>query len=79
MAQAASDWAEAVDRHIHPPVEYLMELGEGPLSDERKDRYRSASAETSLLVETMQRRFVPLAREALDEVMDEADGPPTSP
>ncbi|MEV0916085.1 hypothetical protein AB0I93_17770 [Streptomyces sp. NPDC049967] len=72
VAQAALDWAEAVDRHIHPPVEYLRELGEGPLSDERKDRYRSAAAETGLLVEAMRRRFVPLAREALDEVMGEA-------
>ncbi|MFF1920547.1 hypothetical protein ACFVW8_08210 [Streptomyces sp. NPDC058221] len=75
VARAASAWAEAIDRHIHPPVEYLMELGKGPLSEEQKEHYRSASAETGLLVETAQRRFAPLAREALDEVMDEADGP----
>ncbi|ROQ68489.1 hypothetical protein EDD93_2957 [Streptomyces sp. 840.1] len=71
VAQAAADWAEAVDGHIHPPIEYLMELGEGPPSEERTERYRSAAAETGRLVEAMQRRFVPLAREALDELMDE--------
>ncbi|MFD0022446.1 hypothetical protein [Streptomyces sp. NPDC058382] len=73
VAQAASDWAQALDRHIHPPIDYLMELGRGPLGDERREHHRSAAAETGLLVETAQRRFGALAREALDEVMDEAD------
>ncbi|MEV7444598.1 hypothetical protein AB0O22_26290 [Streptomyces sp. NPDC091204] len=73
VAQAGADYAEAIDRHIHPPIQYLMELSKGPLTDEQKDRYRSSSAETGLLVEDLQRCFVPLARAALDELMDEAD------
>ncbi|CAL9418403.1 hypothetical protein SUDANB37_01814 [Streptomyces sp. enrichment culture] len=73
MAQAGAEYAEAIDRHIHPPVQYLMELGKGPLTAEQKDRYRSSAAETGLLVEDMRRRFVALARAALDEVVDEAD------
>ncbi|MFE6665117.1 hypothetical protein ACFVFH_16355 [Streptomyces sp. NPDC057697] len=73
VAQAGAEYAEAMDRHIHPPIEYLMELSRGPLTDEQKDRYRSSAAETGLVVEEMRRRFVPLARAALDELVDEAD------
>ncbi len=73
VAQAAAEYAEAVDRHIHPPIDYLMELSKGPLSNEQKDRFRSSAAETARLVEDMKRRFVPRAREALDELMDEGD------
>lgn len=73
VAQAGAEYAEAMDRHIHPPIQYLMELSKGPLTEEQKDRYRSSAAETGLLVQDMQRRFVPLARAALDELMDEAD------
>ncbi|MBB1260681.1 hypothetical protein [Streptomyces alkaliterrae] len=50
-----------------------MALSKGPLTDEQKDRYRSSAEETGLLVEDMRRRFVPLARAALDELVDEAD------
>ncbi|WP_437111914.1 hypothetical protein [Streptomyces sp. enrichment culture] len=73
VAQAGVEYAEALDRHIHPPVQYLMDLSKGPLTDEQKDRYRSSAAETGLLVEDLRRRFVSLARAALDEVVDEAD------
>lgn len=73
VAQAGAEYAEVIDRHIHPPIQYLMELSKGPLSDEQKDRHRSSAAETGLLVEDLLRRFVPLARAALDELMDEAD------
>ncbi|HSA50531.1 MAG TPA: hypothetical protein VLH10_10520, partial [Yinghuangia sp.] len=59
VAQAAAEYAEAVDRHIHPPIDYLMELSKGPLSNEQKDRFRSSAAETARLVEDMKRRFVP--------------------
>ncbi|MEV5856912.1 hypothetical protein [Streptomyces anulatus] len=73
VAQASAEYAEAIDQHIHPPIQYLMELSRGPLTGEQKDRYRSSAAETGLHVDDMQRRFVPLARAALDELMDEAD------
>lgn len=73
MAQPGAEYAEAIDRHIHPPIQYLMELSKGPPTDEQKDRYRSSAAETGPLVEDMRRRFVPLARAALDELVDEAD------
>ncbi|MFI9604773.1 hypothetical protein ACIHCX_33860 [Streptomyces sp. NPDC052043] len=72
VAQAGAEYAEAIDRHIHPPIQYLMELSRGTQTDEQKDRYRSSAAETGLHVDDMQRRFVPLARAALDELMDEA-------
>ncbi|MEU4272919.1 hypothetical protein [Streptomyces sp. NPDC026092] len=68
-----TEYAEAIDQHIHPPIQCLMDLSRGPLTDEQKDRYRSSAAETGLHVDDMQRRFVPLARAALDELMDEAD------
>ncbi|MFF7157924.1 hypothetical protein [Streptomyces sp. NPDC008139] len=73
VAQAGAEYAEAIDQHIHPPIQYLMELSRGPLTGEQKDRYRSSAAETGLHVDDMQRRFVSLARAALDELMDEAD------
>ncbi|MEV5688827.1 hypothetical protein AB0L68_37585 [Streptomyces sp. NPDC052164] len=74
VAQAGAEYAEAIDRHIHPPIQYLMELSKGPLTDVQKDRYRSSAAETGPLVADMQRRFAPLARAALDELMEEAAG-----
>lgn len=73
MAQTGVEYAKAIDRHIHLPIQYLVELSKGPLTDEQKDRYRSSAAETGLVVEDMRRRFVPLARAALDELVDEAD------
>ncbi|MEV5988324.1 hypothetical protein AB0L85_25470 [Streptomyces sp. NPDC052051] len=73
VAQAGAEYAEAIDRHMHPPIQYLMELSKGPLTDEQKDRYRSSAAETGPLVEDMRRRFVPLARAALDELVVEVD------
>ncbi|MCX4486241.1 hypothetical protein OG890_20150 [Streptomyces anulatus] len=73
VAQAGAEYAEAIDRHIHPPIQYLMELSTGPLTDEQKDRYRSAATEAGLAVEDLRRRFVPLARAALDELVDETD------
>ncbi|MFE8012301.1 hypothetical protein ACFU3O_06095 [Streptomyces antibioticus] len=71
VAQAAAEYAEAIDRHIHPPIQYLTELSRGPLADEHKDRYRSSAAETGLAVDDTRRRFVPLARAALDELVDD--------
>ncbi|MFJ1625963.1 hypothetical protein ACIODX_37280 [Streptomyces sp. NPDC088190] len=73
MAQAAEAYARAMDRHIEPPIELLMRLSGGPLSDEQHERYRSTAAGTSALVERCRQRFVPLARRALDESMDIVD------
>ncbi|MBO7936588.1 hypothetical protein JTP77_011645 [Streptomyces sp. S9] len=72
VAQAAADYAEAIDRHIHPPIQYLTELSRGPLTDEHKDRYRSSAAETGLAVDDTRQHFVPLARAALDELVDDS-------
>ncbi|MFF2213395.1 cation:proton antiporter [Streptomyces antibioticus] len=71
VAQAAAEYAEAIDRHIHPPTQYLTELSRGPLADEQKERYRSSAAETGRAVDDTRRRFVPLARAALDELVDD--------
>ncbi|WP_369387215.1 hypothetical protein AB5J72_06035 [Streptomyces sp. CG1] len=73
VAQAAEEYAKAVDRHIAPPVEALMQLSQGPLSEEQHERYRQTAAETNALVESCQRRFVPLARQALDELIEDID------
>ncbi|MER5281097.1 hypothetical protein ABT025_35955 [Streptomyces sp. NPDC002809] len=73
VAQAGAEYAEAVDRHVHPPIQYLMELSKGPLTDEQEDRYRSAAAETGPLLDGMRQRFIPLARAALDELAEESD------
>ena len=75
VAQAGAEYAEALDRHIQPPIQYLMELSRGPLTDEQKDRYESAATESARLVEDARQRFVPLARAALDELMNEAEEP----
>ncbi|MFD7619433.1 hypothetical protein [Streptomyces sp. NPDC059802] len=72
VAEAAAEYAEAVDQHIGPPIQYLIELGKGPVSDTVNERYQARAAETATHLENMHRRFVPLAREALDELMSEA-------
>jgi hypothetical protein len=71
--KATEAYAKAVDRHIAPPIESLMQLSRGPLSDEQHARYRSTAAGTSALVESRRQRFVPLARRALDGSMDVVD------
>ncbi|MYQ88449.1 MULTISPECIES: hypothetical protein [unclassified Streptomyces] len=71
--KATEAYAKAVDRHIAPPIELLMQLSRGPLSDEQHARYRSTAAGTSALVESRRQRFVPLARRALDGSMDVVD------
>ncbi|MEE1744033.1 MULTISPECIES: cation:proton antiporter [unclassified Streptomyces] len=73
VAEAAEAYAKAVDRHIAPPIELLMQLSRGPLSNEQHARYRSTAAGTSALVESCRQRFVPLARRALDGSMDVVD------
>ena len=73
VAQAAALYADAVDQHISPPIEYMIELSNGPVSDEFKERYHTRIAETTMHLEAMHQRFVPLAREALDELMSEAE------
>ena len=73
VAQAAALYADAVDRHISPPIQYMMELSNGPVSGEFKGRYHTRVAETTTHLEAMHRRFDPLAREALDELMSEGD------
>ncbi|MGW2883074.1 hypothetical protein ACWDBP_44325 [Streptomyces sp. NPDC001233] len=73
VAQAAEEYAKAVDRHIAPPVEALMQLSQGPLSEEQHERYRSTAAETNALVESCHQCFVPLARQALDELIGDID------
>ncbi|MFJ6542417.1 hypothetical protein ACIQMP_17470 [Streptomyces sp. NPDC091385] len=72
VALAAEEYARAVDRHIGPPVEALMRMSEGPLAEGEAERYRSGAAETEARVAQWRRRFVPLAREALDESVEEA-------
>lgn len=73
VAQAANEYAKAVDLNIEPSIESLMQLSKGPLSEEQQERYHSAAAEGNALVESCQQRFVPLARQALDELMNDVD------
>ncbi|WP_018548357.1 hypothetical protein [Streptomyces sp. LaPpAH-108] len=70
VAQVAEEYARAVDRHIGPPIEALTGRGQGAPSETRIEGYRSAAAETEALVEACRQRFVPLARRALDELVE---------
>ncbi|MFD0340713.1 hypothetical protein ACFVH0_18870 [Streptomyces sp. NPDC127117] len=73
VARAAEEYAEAVDRNVQPPIEALMQLNKEPLSEGQQERYRSAASETKALVEGCRQRFVPLARQALDELVNDAE------
>ncbi|MEU0837753.1 hypothetical protein [Streptomyces sp. NPDC005969] len=73
VAQAAEEYAKAIDRNIEPPIEALMQLNKGPLSEDQQERYRSTASESNAFVEGCQQRFVPLARQALDELMNDVD------
>ncbi len=73
VAQAADEYAKAIDRNMEPPIESLMQLSQGLLSEEQQERYHATAAERNALVESCQRCFVPLARQALDELINDVD------
>ncbi|MFI5795984.1 hypothetical protein [Streptomyces sp. NPDC051677] len=73
VAQAADEYAKAIDLNIEPSIESLIQLSKGPLSEEQQECYHSTAAEGNALVESCQQRFVPLARQALDELMNDID------
>ncbi|MFJ3232221.1 hypothetical protein [Streptomyces sp. NPDC086787] len=73
VAQFAAEYANAMDRNIEPPIEALMQLSKGPLSEDQRERYRSTASEANALVEGCRQRFVPAARHALDELINDVD------